>query len=541
MPAEQYLNLNFPKAGIDLTQHFGRWPRRPQQDGNVLYVTPVGKNVRAFEPGTQRTRGGSRPGLKKYISTPVVADWIVQELNVLSGIGYSDPSGGTVQGSQSGRIVTLVAVAKGNVYVASPGDTTWTAATNNTGTSPPLNFSGVMQSAQNAPQTLYFADGVNYVKYVPRTNSVEKWEATGGSGSILPVDSDNNKPRLICTWRGRTVLAGLIKDPATWFMSKVDDPTNWNYNPVATTPKQAVAGNSGDLGLIGDVITGMIPYTDDLLIFLCDHSIYMLRGDPAAGGQIDLISKAIGGAWGQAWCTDPTGTIYFMSNLGVIYTLIPGQAPVQISTAVDQLLRAINTGENGVRLQWDDRFQGLHVWVTPLAGAAATTHYFFEIRTNAWWTDTFTDINKSPLCCVTLDGNLPGDRVPLIGSWDGYVRAVDYTATTDDGDAIASEVWIGPILTKDLDEVLLKSIQGVLGETSASVTYAIHVGSSAEEALSSTAVLTGTFGPGRNLTQAIRRAGHAIYIKLTSTSAWAMESIRAALPAQVSKVRRRGA
>jgi hypothetical protein len=508
----------------------------------VLYTCPLGNNVRAFEPASQRSRGGSRPGIKKYIAAPVVADWIVQELNVIAGIGYPNPSGGPVQPSQSGRIVTLVAVSQGNIYVASPGDATWTSPTNNTGNTPPLIPTGVMQSAANTPQTLYFADGTNWVKYVPKTNSIETWAATGGAGSILPVDSDGNKPRLICTWRGRTVLSGLIKDPQNWFMSKVNDPTNFNYFPVDSPPTKAVAGSNAEFkGLIGDVITGIIPYTDDVLIFLGDHTIWLMRGDPAAGGQVDLVSKAIGGAWGQAWCTDPTGTIYFMSNLGVIYTMIPGQAPVQISTAVEQLLRGIDTGTNGVRLQWDDRFKGLHVWVTPLAGAAATTHYFFEISTNAWWTDEFTDIRKSPLCCVTLDGNLPGDRVPLIGSWDGYVRALDYTAEDDDGDPIASEVIIGPILTKDLDEVMLKSIQGVLGETSTPVNYAVHVGSTAEEALDSVAVITGTFGPGRNLTQAIRRAGHAIYLRLTSNSPWAMESIRAALPAQVSKVRRRGA
>jgi hypothetical protein len=213
---------------------------------------------------------------------------------------------------------------------------------------------------------------------------------------------------------------------------------------------------------------------------------------------------------------------------------------VQVSTAIDQLLRAIDTGKNGVRLQWDDRFQGLHVWVTQLDALAATTHYFYELRTNAWWTDSFTNKNHNPLACVTLDGNLPGDRVCLIGSWDGSVRAAVYTAEDDDGVAIASEVIIGPILPANMDEVMLKSIQGAFAEVSDPVTYEILVGTTAEEALVSTPVMDGTFGPGRNLTQAIRRAGHAIYIRLKGVSPWAMESIRAALPVQVSKVRRRG-
>ena len=40
--------------------------------------------------------------------------------------------------------------------------------------------------------------------------------------------------------------------------------------------------------LIGDTITSMCPYNDDILIFFGDHTIYMMRGDPLANGQIDL-------------------------------------------------------------------------------------------------------------------------------------------------------------------------------------------------------------------------------------------------------------
>lgn len=546
LPGEEFRDIHFPAAGLDLSLAYSKQPNRPvhtmalqpgQRYPTTIYArtTRVGNNVRGYEPGSGRKRGGQRPGLSKYLPQQLVGGGLVQELAVIVRGGGTAPGGHTVQTSQSGRIVVLVAVTGGNVYAAIPGDTTWTAATNNASTTPPLNSTGLVYSATNQ-QILYFADGTHYVTYDPSANTVQNWVASSGT---LPVDASGNTPRLICTWRGRTVVSGLIFDPQNWFMSAVGDPTNWNYSPLSTTPTQAIAGNNAPQGLIGDVVTNLIPYTDDVLVFGGDHTIYMMRGDPMAGGQIDLISDAIGMAWGQAWTKDPMGVIYFVSNKTGIYSLVPGQQPQRISQQIDQLLLPIDTGANAIRLIWNDRFQGLHVFVSPLAAAGASTHFFYEQRSGAWWTDTLGSTNLDPLCCATFDGNLPGDRVPLIGSWDGYVRKIDFAATTDDGFPISSQVFIGPFVTEDFDDILVKDLQGVLGETSGTVTYAVYSGTTAEKALSSTPVATGTWSAGRNLTNMVRRSGHAHYIGISSTNQWAMEAIRARV-ATLGKVRRRG-
>lgn len=527
---EQLKDLHFPKAGIDLSKGFNQQPNRPVFNNEYARSTPVGVNVRGFAAQTGRLRGGSRSGLVKYLSTqPGGATWVTQGLSTI----VTD-NGVSMQLNQSGRVVTLVAVSQGNVYSAQPGATSWTLATNNTGENPPLNASGVVYSAANN-QKLWFADGVNYAYYDPSINTVQPWLSSQGT---LPVDSANNTPRLICTWRGRTVLSGLILDPQNWFMSAVSDPTKWNYFTVAISPTQAVAGNNSPLGFVGDVVTTLIPYTDDILIFGGDHTIWMLQGDPMAGGQIDLVSDIIGMAWGTPWCKDPYGNIYFVSNKTGIYSLVPGQQPQRISQGIEQLLATINTGLNAINLVWDDRFQGLHVFVTPLAAPAAATHFFFEQRSGAWWTDQFGNNNHNPLCTCTFDGNLPTDRVALIGSWDGYVRAISPTATDDDGTAINSQVLIGPLLTPNFDELLMKDLQAILGEGSSSITYSVYMASTAEKALSSSPISTGTLSPGRGITFPIRRAGHAIYVGLSSSSPWSMESIRVRIAGQ-GKVRRR--
>lgn len=534
---ETFQDMHFPKAGIDKSGPFGRQPVRPgKAQGEFFRTTPVGQNVRGFDAILSRDRGGMRPGITKFIATQVNGVlWIVQHL---SSMVTTIEGALTVQLSQSGRVVYVLAVSQGKVKVATPDAVEWGAVANNTGEEPEMNFTGPMQSAPNN-QKMYFVDGINYTYYAPKTNSMELWTTTAGTGGSLPRDEDDNTARLICTWRGRTVLSGLLKDPQNWFMSKVSDPHDFEYFPAAPSAVDAVAGNNAGLGLIGDVVTALIPYNDDILVFGGDHTIFMMRGDPAAGGQIDLVSDSIGIAFGEAWAKDPYGNIYFFSNKCGIYRFVPGQIqPVRLSQGIETLVQEVDTGRNIVRMIWNDRFQGVHVFVTRSAEPTATTHYFWEMRTNAWWTDVFANTNHNPICAAALDGNDPNDRRLLIGSWDGYVRMLDHTATTDDGTAIDSAVIIGPILTQEHDEMLLKELQAVLALGSAAVTFAIHVGDTAEQALAATATVTGTWAASRNNVSPIRRSGHAIYIKLTCADRWAMESIRACFAGR-GKVRRR--
>lgn len=534
-PDEQYLDLHFPAAGLDLTSAFCRQPNRPVGDNQDYARTcRVGVNVRGYESPGDRVRGGSREGFIKYVAQPVVAGWVIQDLNLLTL-----SKGAPVQTSNSGRVVTLVAVSQGNVYYAVAGATSWTQATNNTGNTPPLNFSGVMQSA-SLNQKLWFADGINAAYFDATAQTVEPWAATAGT---LPIDSDNNRPRLIATWRGRVIQSGLLDDPQNIFMSAVGDPLNWDYSPLSTTPTQAVALNVAPCGVVGDVITGIVPYTDDTLIIGGDHTLWMLRGDPMSGGQIDLISDRIGMAWGQAWEKDPMGNIYFMSNQAAVFQLVPGQQPVRISQNVNQVIEDINTGTHTFRLLWNDNFQQLHVFCSTTAAPPLSdspdTHLVWEQRTQAWWTDQYANPNHNPLCCCTFDGNLPTDRSPIVGSWDGYVRAIDKSAPDDDGWPIQSRVVIGPLSTKDLDEIMYKDHQAVLGEASGDVTFAIYVGRSAEAALLNPPVSTGTFKAGRNYTVPVRKAGHALYLDISSSNEWAFEQCRT-LIATKGKVRRRG-
>lgn len=515
------IDLSFPLGGIDVSQGFERQPVRQMASGGYARTTPSGINVRSFEPSTGRNRGGSRAGLSRYVNAiPGGSAGLIQDLNVVVGTGYNPP-GGSSQTSQSGRVVSLVAVIGGTVYVCDAGGSSWTAAANDSGYTQQLNPSGVIRSAVNN-QKLYYADGLRWAYYDPSLNQLRTWGASTGE---LPEDSSGNKPRLITTWRGRTVLSGLPGDPQNWFMSAVGDPTDFNYAPDSSSPTQAVAGNNSTLGLVGDVVTGLVPYTDDLLVYLCDSSVWQLSGDPMAGGSFDRVSDVLGGAFGNAWAKGPGGEIFFFTNRGSVALLLPGRQLTEISGPIERHLRDVNTGTHQIRMLWDSRQQALHVFVTATAAAASATHYCFEPRTGAWWMDQFASNAMNPLACCVFDGNESGDRAPLIGSWDGYVRAIDVDAGTDDGHPIASSVMIGPIMADEPDDVMLQELWAVLGSESGDVTCTLHAGQTVEEAIASPASGSVTFSAGRSTQQPVRRSGKAIFVKVSSTARWQLEKI----------------
>jgi hypothetical protein len=520
--AERDTELRFPLGGIDRADMFGKQNARPagaDLNGKPLYVATsrFGKNVRAFDPLTQRARGGSRVGLAKFFPLPVVAGWLVQ------GLGSSTAMETNVS-SISGLYTTVVAFSQGIAKYARPGDLTWTTATNNTGNTPPLALTGIIRSA-SCVQKLWIADGVSRVFFDPVTGSLETWAATAGT---MP-GSGLNRPRLICTWRGRIVMAAMIGDEINWFMSKVNDPTNWDFAPVSPSSIQAVAGNDSKQGQLGQPIQALIPYSDDVLVIGTSSSLWQMRGDPADNGSLDLITDAVGTAFGTPWCLDPNGRVYFLGSRPTIYRMEPGQKPTPISHPIKRLLDDLDLGANTVNLAWDDVFKCLRVFVTPISAPGPTTNFAFEERTGAWWTDEFGNDDHAPLAICTVDGVTAEERALLIGSWDGYVRTFQPGQTTDDGTPIASEVVLGPILTPLGDDMLFQEIQGILAKDSGAVTYEVRIGATAEAALDSEPVVSGTWGPGRSYTRPINRAAHALYVTLRSTNAWAMESIRAGL------------
>lgn len=77
MPSEPdtHADLEFPALGLFVVSEYG---------GQPPGTTPVGTNVRFYEPLSMRGRGGCRPGLSRYISSTVAGTHLVQHLAAIT-------------------------------------------------------------------------------------------------------------------------------------------------------------------------------------------------------------------------------------------------------------------------------------------------------------------------------------------------------------------------------------------------------------------------------------------------------------------------
>jgi hypothetical protein len=416
---------------------------------------------------------------------------------------------------QSLRVLRALAVSGGTLYRFDSGSVS-SISTAFTSAAVQVVFSTILGTS------VYYVDGTSYPTYNARTNVAGSLTASDGT---LPTDINGNKCRLVCTWRNRLVMAGLISSPHNWFMSAVGDATDFQYSPGTTAATQAVSGTQAEAGESPDIVQTLIPWSDEILIFGCDHSVYQMSGDPMEGGRFDLLSGDTGMAWGRPWCKDPSGLIYFFGSRGAIWRLEPGKVPERISEAIDTTrLFPLDLNDYFVRMAWDDRWRGFNVYLTPKT-AGATTHYFWCAETGSWWADQFANTNHDPIAVHVHDGDDPADRVILLGGRDGYIRCYSDAATGDDGTAITSYVDVGPVQS-DGRWFKVVDLRAVLGASSPSVSWALRGGATAEAAYGATALFTGTFAAGRNLSQAVRLAGAAQYLRLSASAAalpWSVE------------------
>lgn len=340
----------------------------------------------------------------------------------------------------SPRTVTNTVVSNGTIQTFVSGAT---AHSTPTGGSSALDSSSQYVQSAVLYQKIYFVDGRNSVIFDPVADTVTAWESE--SAGQIPA-----RPRLIESWRGRLVLARAPDDPQNWFMSRKDDPLNWDYFPAVPTELDAVAGNNSPAGLVPDLVNTMVPYSDDLLIFGGDHSIWALVGDPAAGGRLDLVTDVTGMSWGRPWAKDPNGVLYFFGSRGGLYRLVPGSKPDRVSlNRIERRLQDVDLANYHMRLAYNYRDEGVHIFQIPFgSGGTSVKHWFYEIKTDSFWEDQFgtsTTTTVQPTAVYLLDADDFDDRTLLLGGEDSYIRQWSASSKNDDALAIDAQVLMGPL------------------------------------------------------------------------------------------------
>ena len=374
----------------------------------------------------------------------------------------------------------------------------------------------------------------------------------GGSSGAMPA-----KAYLICVYRGRIVLSGNPRYPHQWFMSKVADPFDWSYG--TDDPMSAVAGNDADAGQSPDIVRALISFHDDYLIFGCASTIWLLRGDPVAGGSLDNLSDTTGMFGANSWCFDDARNLYFWGS-GGLYEIKSDFSGIRNLTemVLPDIINdeAADPSTHRITMGYDKKRHGIVVAITVLA-TGVNSNYFYSFKTQGFYPESYPN-ECGPYSLFYYDANDTTYADLLVGCKDGYIRKFLTTAKDDDvgatDDAISSYVTypITPLAARmnrdgtlapyedqngKLTELVFDLAGGAAGGDAGDtdgVTYELHKGDDAETVLEaivdgdtafSTAALSGT---GRKNKIRPRMRGAYMGLKLynsTASETWAINRV----------------
>lgn len=560
------IELHWPAAGL---------VRRAGYQQSDPYSSLDCSNVRPRDTFETRERGGSRPGTTKAMATLLNAGAAIQLLQPVTVIGTDGTTQDTLAAIAGGSLYkstgaaftqvtgtlnttasTLHAAALGQkLYIAdyrsvrrygsdgtiagsgtdelsATGVADWTALGIST-TLDKILLTGVASDAsQDAVYPIASVDTAHIHVTGTLTAGTCSWElgrtikiydpsagtltALTPTYGIAPLNC-----RMICSYRERLVV--VVEN--TWYMSAQGDPLDWDYiTDDPENPGRAFYSGNEDAGKVPHPITAVIPHSDDYLIFGAEHSLWILKGDPGYGGQVDNLSYEVGIVGPNAWAKTAENDLVFLSRDGVYVVPAGGGVPQPFSRErLPAELLDVDMQANVVSMAYDVRGQGCWLFITPTAGTAGTA-WWIDWPTKSFWPISIPAVQQ-PRCMTPYAADVGDQRHILMGGYDGYVRRFSDTATTDDGTAISSYVEIGPLRMGDTGhDGLLMELAGTLDESSGDVTWSVMSGDTPEAASASTTVkVTGTWGAGRNDRVPVRVRDVACKLKLSSTARWAME------------------
>ena len=356
-----------------------------------------------------------------------------------------------------------------------------------------------------------------------------------------------DKAYLVCVYRGRLVLAGNPEYPHQWYMSRVANPFDFLYG--SGDPMSAVAGNNADAGQCADIIRCLISFHDDYLIFGCASTVWLLRGDPVAGGSLDNLSDTTGIYGASSWCFDDDRNLYFWGTGGIYkieanFSGITNLTETLLPDLIDD--EAADPSTHRITMGYDKKRHGLIISITVIA-TGVNSDYFYSFKTNGFFPETYPE-ECGPYSMLYYDANATGYADLLIGCKDGYIRKFLNTAKDDDiggtDEAISSYVVypITPMAEEDVEGKLTEMVfdlaggaaDGAFSDTDG-VSYSLYNGNDAETVLEdiidgADAFASGTLsGTGRKNKIRPRMRGAYMGLKLSNSTAdetWSINKVK---------------
>lgn len=453
MPETKDLLVEFPIQGC--VRRFSYANQPPTSTPNAL-------NIRPESVAQLRYRGGSRPGLSKTFAQVLGSG---ARINALEWVSWVNSTTHVLDHQ-------LVAASNGTLYKDVAGTLT-SVASGALGTS--------YTQGVDIGQKLYFADwsgtGGTVKVFDPSANTIGALSATAGTPPTYC--------KLVSKFRGRLVLAGDRADPHIWYMSRVGDPTDWDYS-IEDDTAVAVSGALSEAFKVGEAITAIIPSSDMCLLFGCTNSLWLLRGDPAYGGQIDNLSNTVGVLDAGAWCKTPENIVVFMTYDGLYMTFAgcdDKARPQSLSRErIPEELLNIDISTTQVLLEYDTFSRGVHIFLSPKSGSTAASHWYFDWENKGFWPITLPGaMQPSSIRAARAVGS--DQSTVYLGCLDGYVRNFDTDAADDDGTSFESYLDLGPIgMGQGFRNNCIDMITGAPGSGSGDIHWHLRAGHSPQDA-----------------------------------------------------------
>lgn len=300
-------------------------------------------------------------------------------------------------------------------------------------------------------------------------------------------------------WRGRLVLAMDANNPQNFYMSRVGVPQDWNY--AALDDAAAVAGNLSEAGQIGEPITAIIPFSDDVMFISTVNEIWMINGDLAQGGTITIMQRGGGIITSSAWTIDNDGNVYYITSAG-LYRVLPIWAiyrpPELISgTEWSYWFETLDPTSQNVSMEWDTTNKYLRIFVSsPLIATTTTTkgqELIWDSRNNGFWLQQYgyteTELYMGPAATATYFSGIgpPASQITLLGDWYGNVLFEDIGSST-----IADmpfQAAYQPFKLAPVGQSLLQKVDITLGEWPSSLAFYTSSGTSSTAAFCGTVVI----------------------------------------------------
>ncbi len=312
-----------------------------------------------------------------------------------------------------------------------------------------FDTSGPVESNNVGEQIMSPATFIPSSVVEPTTPHCYEWTRHPSTTEGLP-----ERAYIGCLYMGRIVLSGNPSDPNQWYMSRQNDPFDWDYG--AADAQTAIAGETGLAGKAGDIIRALIPYNDDYLFFGCASSIWVMQGDPAVGGTLQPLTNTTGIYSSTSWCFDDSGNLYFLGDAGIyMCSVAEGVSKPQNVTSViiprlkDEL--NLNHKTHRVMMAYDKKRHGILVAITYLP-TGENQNYWVDSLTGGFFPEKYQR-ECGAYSMIYYNADNENESALLMGNQDGNIRKFNDQRTYDEayGDIAIYSKCLLPVIPAGQD------------------------------------------------------------------------------------------